>query len=204
MLTVDPPQINSPQCWSSIRGRSMINSKLLIRGRSTINSQLLIRGRSMINSQLLIINWGWINDQQSTVDQGQINDRQSTVDHQSWVDQWSTINCWSGVDQWSTLLIPLQINTQQCWLLIVSYCRLLTHLCSLLIINLPLINSQQYWLSISSLLIVDPLCWLSQKCIVGIPWCIMGNPLSSDTQLQVGSVFEFFLWNVGYMDCKVK
>ena len=78
--------INSQQCWSSIRGRSMINSQLLIRGRSTINT---------------------VDPPRSTVD---------SVDCQSGVDQWSTVNCWSGqINNQQSTVDQGQINNKHCW-----------------------------------------------------------------------------------------
>ena len=40
---------------------------------------------------------------------------------------------------------------------------------------------------------VDPGQICSKMCIVGISWCIMGNPLSSASQLHVGSVCISFV-----------
>ena len=43
------------------------------------------------------------------------------------------------------------------------------------------------------LICMDPGQIYSKMCIVGISWCIMGNPLSSASQLHVGSVCISFV-----------
>ena len=68
--------------------------------------------------------------------------------------------------------------------------------CWLLIVDLPLINSQQCWLSIGSLLIVDPLCWLDhqstpdqQSTVLIVNWLTVDCWPSLLTWLSIGSLW---------------
>ena len=122
-------------------------------------------------------NWGGINSQWSTVDQGWIYSQQSTVDQ----GQIDNQHCQSTVNGQLLIRSGSTVNSQ-------------------LLIRGGLTDQQstvdQGWIDDQHCQLSH--CWLSQECIVGIPWCIMGNPLSSDTQLQVGSVLSFLceMWDI--------